>query len=307
MTNPVFNILLFISLFSIAGCGTDGTDASIYRIDGVMTVDGRTRTYLLNLPPHYYEQTENVPLVIGLHGTGGKATQFERDYKFTEKANSAGFMVVYPEGVRSNGVLGVRTWNAGTCCDYAKDNNVDDVEFIRELIDYIIANFNIDPKRVYVTGMSNGGMMAYRLACELPDKIAAIAAVSSTMVVAKPCDPSRAVPILHIHSIRDTKVPYNGGVGLRGYYFPPVDSVLDVWSSKDSCEMTGQVVVNNSDYRFTKWSACANDVTIEAYLTQDGGHAWPGGLQSGNWGDVPSIAVNANDLIWGFFQRFQLP
>jgi polyhydroxybutyrate depolymerase len=71
--------------------------------------------------------------------------------------------------------------------------------------------------------------------------------------------------------------------------------------------MTGEVVVNNSDYRFTKWSACTNDVTIEAYLTQDGGHAWPGGLQSGNWGDVPSTAINVNDLIWNFFQRFQLP
>jgi polyhydroxybutyrate depolymerase len=242
-----------------------------------------------------------------MHGTGGSANQFEFDYRFTEYANESKFIAVYPEGVRSNGILGLRTWNAGTCCDYAMDHQIDDVKFIRELIDALISDYNVDPKRVYATGMSNGGMMAYRLACEIADKIAAIAAISCSMMVSQPCQPARAVPILHMHSILDAKVPYSGGIGIGGYYFPPIDSVLNAWSTENLCSTTSQVIINNDQYTFTKWSSCENDATIEYYLTQDGGHAWPGGLKSRSAADNPSTVINANDLLWEFFQRYELP
>jgi polyhydroxybutyrate depolymerase len=308
MTNSIFIVFVFVSLFLFTHCdNNEPVVAKSYRFYKTMSVDGRARTYLLNLPPRYYDRDSSVfSLVIGLHGTGGKASQFELDYGLTEKAKDEGFIVVYPEGVQSNGVLGVRTWNAGKCCDYANDNNVNDVLFIRELIDKLVAAYRINSKRVYVTGMSNGGMMAYRLACEMPDKIAAIAAVSSTMIVAEPCHVSRPVPVLHMHAMLDTKVPYAGGVGIGGYYFPPVDSVLNAWSSENACAVAGEVVVDNADYRFTRWSACDGGVTIECYLTRDGGHAWPGGSRSSAWADTPSVAINANDLLWEFFERYEL-
>jgi len=308
MTNLIFSLTFFIAIVVFTSCedaSPDPEPAQTYRVNGQMTVDGRARTYLLNLPPRYYADSSKFSLVIALHGAGGKASQFEQDYGFTNKANDAGFIVVYPEGVQSNGVLGLRTWNAGTCCDYALENHIDDVNFIRALIDSLVIRYRVEPRKIYATGMSNGGMMAYRLACEMPEKIAAIAAVSATMVVAQPCDPSLPVPILHMHAALDAKVPYQGGIGLRGYYFPPVDSVLAVWSAKDACSETAPVVVQNNQYKFTSWSACGDDAVIECYLTADGGHAWPGSSKAGRRGDTPSTAINANDLIWEFFQRFE--
>lgn len=271
-----------------------------YRINGTMIVDGMRRTYLLNLPPDYYNDSTQFALVIGLHGLGGSATQFENDYSFSEKANSAGFIAVYPEGVPSKGPLELRSWNAGNCCDYAMQHNVDDVKYISQLIGRLKANYRIG--KVYVTGMSNGAMMAYRLACEIPEKIAAIAPVSGTLIASQPCNPAHSVPVLHIHSAIDTKVPYNGGTGLAGYYFPPVDSGLHVWSEFNSC--TGDPLkIRDSAFTLSKWIDNTGNVMMECYLTDDGGHAWPGGLQSTSGADLPSTAINATDVIWDFFQH----
>lgn len=309
MIQLIFNpLIFFFALVTLAGCDdNDQPDEQKYRFEGTLTVEGRVRSYLVNLPSNYYDDESTLPLVIGMHGTGGSATQFEIDYRFSEFANTEQFIAVYPEGVQNNGFLGLRTWNAGTCCDYAMTEKIDDVAFISKLIDTLILTYNVDPKRVYVTGMSNGGMMAYRLACEISDKIAAVAIVSCSMVVAESCHPSRAVPILHMHSVLDAKIPYTGGIGIGGYYFPPVDSVLQVWAAENSCSATPQVLINNNDYKLTTWSSCENNATIEFYLTQDGGHAWPGGLKSRSGADTPSKVINANELLWDFFQRYKLP
>ena len=278
-----------------------------YRFSESMTVDGLTRTYLLNLPPDYYTSSD-LSLIIAMHGGGGDAIQFETSSELTEKANASGFVVVYPEGVMSTGPLGVRTWNAGGCCAYASDENIDDVDFISQLTDKLVASYKIDPRKVYATGHSNGGMMAYRLACEIPEKITAIAANGCSMVVTEPCSPSRPVPVLHMHSVLDTRVPYTGGfgTGLSNAYFPPLDSVLDVWSLNNSCTMT-QVVVDNNEYKLTRWSECNHEASIQYYLTYDGGHAWPGGSAGGPNSDTPSEVIAANDLLWDFFQQYRLP
>jgi len=279
-----------------------------FRISSTMVVDGRTRSYTVNLPPNYYEAS-NFSVVIALHGGGGSGDQFETSSKLTLKANASTFIVVYPDGVKSPGILGVQTWNAGACCNYARDNNINDVKYISELIDKLVIDFKINPKKVYATGHSNGGMLAYRLACEIPHKISAIAPNAATMVITQPCATTRPVPILHMHSILDQNVPYTGGVGtgVSQTYNPPIDSVLHVWQLKNQCAQPAKVVVANSNYRFTKWYDCINNVSIHYYLTKDGGHAWPGGLPGGPNSDVPSTAINANDLMWDFFQQYQLP
>lgn len=302
----LFTLVLICSLSSFIG-GCDRDDDPVFRFYETITVDGLARTYLLNLPPVYFDSSD-FSLVIAMHGGGGYADQFESTSKLTEKANASGFIVVYPEGVKSTGQLEARTWNAGTCCVYASNNNIDDVKFITQLIDHLLANYKIDAKKIYATGHSNGGMLSYRLACEVADKIAAIAPNGCSMVVTQPCEPSRAVPVLHMHSVLDEKVPYTGGVGLTGVYYPPIDSVLNAWSLSDSCTTTSQVLTDNDEYKFTKWSDCSDDVTIEYYLTQDGGHGWPGGLPGGTENsDTPSTVINANDLLWDFFQQYQLP
>lgn len=301
-----FSCLLCNLLLIFAQC--ENSDLHVertYRFQSSITIDGRERTFIVNLPPDYYENSGPLPLVIGLHGTGGSAEQFERDYGLTQRADNFGFIVVYPNGVRSDGTLKLRTWNAGACCDYAIKNNIDDVKFIRELISQLISDYKVNFKKVYVTGMSNGGMMAYRLACEIPDKIAAIAPVSCSMMVKKYCNPSRPVPILHIHSALDEKIPYSGGVGLGAYYYPPIDSVLRIWSSNNVCA-DAEVLVDDNRYKHTR-SNCAGTVTIECYVTQDGGHSWPGGLKPRDRSDEPSVVINASDLIFDFFKRYELP
>lgn len=308
MIRMAFNLSFLLLLLVISACEDTGhSDEQQYRIHGTLTVGSRVRTYLLNLPANYYDHQSRLPLVIGMHGTGGAASQFEVDYHFGDFANKSQFIAVYPEGIPTNGFLGVRTWNAGTCCDYAMAENVDDVAFIDTLIDTLISQYNVDPKRVYVTGMSNGGMMAYRLACEIPEKIAAIATISCSMVVAEPCHPSRPVPILHLHSALDAKIPNQGGIGIGGYYFPPIDSVLQVWATENLCSPTPQVVINDNKFKLTVWSNCKDGTTVEYYLTEDGGHAWPGGSKSRAGADTPSQVIDANEQLWEFFQRFKLP
>lgn len=294
-------------LLLLAACDKqDGRDESDNRISGSIPVDGRWRTYTLILPENYSTGSD-FALVIAMHGGGGDADQFESTSKLTEKARASGFMVVYPEGVRSNGLLGLRTWNAGGCCEYAMDNNIDDVNFLSLLVDHLVVTYKINPKKVYATGHSNGGMMSYRLACELSDKIAAIVVSGCTMVVTRDCLPSRPVPVMHLHSILDSRVPYLGGIGISNVYYPPVDSGLMVWSGINGCLKKAVVLINNNDYKLTQWSDCQGQVTIQYYLTRDGGHGWPGGQAGGPFSDTPSKVINANDLLWGFFSQYQLP
>ena len=308
MTNRLLMISAFLIVTLLSSCSKNDSPVIIpvFRYSETMTVDDRDRTYILNLPPNYYEASD-FSLVIAMHGGGGDASQFETTSKLTEKANAANFIVVYPEGVKSTGLLEARTWNAGGCCDYARDNNIDDVKFISQLIETLVSDYKINPKRIYATGHSNGGMLAYRLACELSDKIAAIAPNGCSMVVTQPCNPSRSVPVLHMHSVLDSKVPYQGGIGITGAYYPPIDSVLNVWSINNSCPSAAQVIVDDFKYKFTKWSECNENADINYYLTKDGGHGWPGGLPGGPNSDTPSTVINANDLLWDFFQQYQLP
>lgn len=306
----LLRIIFVASSLTIFSCRKEKSTNpdNVFRFASSITVDGKERTYILNLPPNYYEET-GFSLVIGLHGGGGSGEQFESSTELTTKANAANFIVVYPDGVRGNGLLAARTWNAGGCCDYASENSINDVKFISAMIDQLIAEYKINPKKVYATGHSNGGMLSYRLACELSNKIAAIGPNASTMVVTQPCNASRAVPILHMHSVLDQNVPYLGGTGsgVSKHYNPSLDSVLNEWQRRNQCSQPAKLVIDNSSYKLTKWFDCSNNVSMHYYLTKDGGHSWPGGKAGSIIGDTPSKAINANDLLWEFFQQHQLP
>jgi len=222
---------------------------------------------------------------------------------FSSKADASNFLVVYPNGRK----FLTQTWNAGTCCGNSVTFNVDDVGFIVKMIDSLKANYNIDTTRIYLTGASNGGMMAYRLAYERADLFAAVALVATTMVVTSPCIPSRPVPILHIHSMPDTRVPYYGGygTGYAGVYMPPIDSVIGVWASNDTCTGTLDTIYHVGGAVGKKWMNCSSCSEVLIYTTTDGGHSWPGGNQTAN-GDPVSTQLNATDLIWNFFSQHSL-
>ena len=305
MKSLALKLLLTLMPFSFMSCEKGGEEHS-FSVRGKLTIDGLERIFIVDLPPHYYDSA-GFDLVIALHGTGGSAEQCKRDYGWTAKAAQAGFIVVYPDGVRSNGPLGIRTWNAGDCCDYAQEMNINDVGFISALIDELVAHYRVNPSRVYVAGMSNGAMLTYRLACELPGKVAAIASVSGTLITKAPCNPSRPVPLLHIHSALDTLVPYPGGIGVGGYYFPPVDSALQVWVDIAGCAHPPVTITDNNMYAAIRWTGCREGSTVIRYLTNDGGHSWPGGHKPRPGADEPSTAFNATDIIWDFFLQYALP
>jgi polyhydroxybutyrate depolymerase len=318
---PALARLLFacataFSILSACGGGGGSSDTTttptpaVYRfVDQSLVVDARTRTYTLNLPPNYYEAgTGSVPLVIALHGGGGSAAQFESSSLLTTKANAANFAVVYPNGSSSGG-LGLNTWNGGGCCGSAVTNQVGDVNFIRQLIIELGNKHRIDLRRVYATGHSNGGIMSYRLACELSDRIAAIAPNAAALMV--PCStPARAVPLLHMHSKLDAHVPIAGGFGngLAGVSFPPLSTAIARFVSLNACSAP-PTVTTNLPLSWTRetYAPCSGGSRVESLITEDGGHAWPGGLPGSANGDTPSLSISANDELWAFFQRFALP
>lgn len=177
---------------------------------------GIERSYLIHTPDESVMRNGPVPLVLVLHGGGGNADNAERMTGFTEKAQKEGFIVVYPDGSgRFRDKL--LTWNAGHCCGYAMERDADDTSFVRALIDRLIENHPVDPRRVYATGMSNGGMMAHRLGRELSGKLAAIAPVVAT-VFGDEKRPTHPVSALMVNGMLDKSVPHEGGPpgGQRG-------------------------------------------------------------------------------------------
>lgn len=265
-----------------------------------ITVGEEKRTYLVHLPTGYTGTTD-LPLIIAMHGGFGDAFGIENQSQLSLTADAENFIVVYPEGVQG-GALNIRTWNAGTCCGFASNNNIDDVGFIDALLDTIVDQYSIDTSRIYATGMSNGGLMAYRLACELSNKIVAIAPVASSMSMPN-CSPFQAVPVIHFNSYVDSNIPYLGGVGdgPSNYFHPSQDSIMNVWATINNCTILNDIIVDNTQYTLTKWTDCHSGTEIHHYLTQDGGHSWPGGVAT--IGDPVSAYINANDLMWSFFQN----
>lgn len=244
-------------------------------------------------------------LVIAMHGGFGSANNIQNQSQLSLKADTANFIVVYPEGVQG-GALNIRTWNAGWCCGYASNNNIDDVGFIDQLIDTMLARYNIDSTRIYATGMSNGGFMSYRLACELSHRIAAIAPVAASMSVTS-CSPVRSVPIISFHSYQDSNVPYEGGVGTgpSNHYNAPQDSVIDAWAQMNTCQSLRDTIHQGSDFTEIHWMDCGCSSEIIQLVTEDGGHSWPGG-NSTVVGDPTSQVVDANYRMWEFFQEHSL-
>jgi len=266
--------------------------------------DGYDRTYLVHLPTGYTGTTD-LPLIIAMHGGFGNAFNIENQSQLSLKADTENFIVVYPEGVKG-GFLNIRTWNAGWCCGFSSSSNIDDVGFIDSLLNILNSQYSIDTNRIYATGMSNGGFMAYRLACELSNRIAAIAPVASSMSMTS-CTPIRSVPVISFHSYSDSNVPYLGGVGSgsSNHYNPPQDSVMNAWANINNCGIINDTIINNTQYTLTKWTNCECSTEIHHYITQDGGHSWPGGVQTGT-GDPVSNFINATDLMWPFFQQHSL-
>lgn len=308
----LIKLIIVVSCF-LTACSKDDNKPGDkpFSINGSLVQDGKTRNYLVHLPTAYYDNSNKLPLVLGFHGGGGSPENFQDQSNLNTKADAEGFIIVYPEALPNPGTLQVKSWNAGKCCaQNALTLNVDDVGFVSKLIDELITKYRVDSKKVYATGHSNGAMLCYRLANELSTKIAAIAPNAGNIQTRTAYAPSRNVPVIHINSKLDQNVIYLGGIsqGPSGHYNPPVDSCLDVVAQRASCTQFKQLKQSFPLYSIYEWKSC-NPATFEVmlYLTEDGGHSWPGGNKGSENGDEPSKAFVNNDIIWEFLKQYSLP
>jgi polyhydroxybutyrate depolymerase len=277
-----------------------------------ITMGKLERTYLVHVPPKYDRNTP-VPVVLIFHGGASNAEQMVRFCGLNVTADEAGFLAVYPSG--SGRLPAALTWNGGNCCGYAAAQNIDDVAFVRAILDDLAAAAKIDTKRVYATGMSNGAIFCYRLADELSERIAAIAPVSGTMG-SETCHPARPVPVIHFHGTADEFVLFGGGAGpksLSKTNFFSVEHTIRQWVKADGCPEQPTI---------TKLPDKAHDGTtvtrksfgpgkagaeVVLYVVEGGGHTWPGRTPRLDLLGKSTKNISANDLMWAFFKKHPLP
>lgn len=269
-------------------------------------IAGLERSYLVHIPLAIVAGSP-LPVVLVFHGGGGNAENAAHMTGFDSLADKSGFLAVYPNGTgRLDDAL--LTWNAGECCGYAMQNHIDDVGFIRALLQDLRSVVAIDDKRIYATGMSNGALMAYRLACELSDQIAAIGPVSGTLNFPA-CAPAQPVSVIHFHGTADQHIPYEGGNGpesLTDTNFASVESSIQFWVANDRCG-SSPARETFADIVRTTYQDCASGTGVELYTIQAGGHAWPGGTSGWEGGDAPTRTISASQLIWDFFAAHPKP
>lgn len=277
-----------------------------------LEVEGRTRTAIVHVPPEYEEKTPT-PLVLVLHGA---ATNAKITVPFTgmnEKADEAGFIAVYPNGTgRPNARL--FTWNSGGFVGAQGDRKANDVTFTSALLDELESRLNVDKKRIFATGMSNGGMMCHRLAAELSDRIAAVAPVSGTLGIQE-VKPSRPVPILHFHGTADTIVPYNGPKARSALFvsFESVAETIRVWREVDECPEEPKVedlpdkADDGTTVKRMTYGPGKDGAEVVLIEITGGGHTWPGRKTVAKFLGNSTEDISANDLIWEFFEKHPLP
>jgi polyhydroxybutyrate depolymerase len=282
-----------------------------------LTVDGLERTYIAHVPPSYDSKTQ-LPLVVMLHGGGGTAKAAMWETEWTEKADKAGFLAVFPNAMsrdpsrRSSFAKNPQLWNDGSDRFYPGQKAPDDVGFITAIFDDLSARFIVDKRRVFVTGFSNGASMSFRVGAELSNRIATIAPVAGACWL-EPVTLERPVPMLYITGKADPLNLIEGGVPklatgdsdrVRAKPKPPVRESILKWARALGCPET-TASVSDADGVHTETYSPGRDGAKVVYITVDGlGHTWPGGrslLPEGMVGGT-SYKIKATDVIWDFFQ-----
>lgn len=283
-----------------AGAGATAAPAEGTVVTGALVWEGRTRTYRVFVPSTYEPGTP-APLVLGLHGGFGSGEQFQRDNGLNRALTQRGMLGVFPDGVHGPG-RGIRTWNAGNCCGWSAASGVDDVGFLAALVAKVERRYDVDPARRYALGHSNGAMMSYRLACELPGTFAAIGVVEGAIDDTHPCRSRHRMNVLIIHGRQDTNVPWDGGVGTGSSRvdYASVPQALDRWQRIDHCDGTWTATTAGA-LRTKDADGCDPGGAVRLRALADGNHEWPGGADRAFVAGSPSDALDATADALDFF------
>lgn len=314
-------VILAMALVSITACSprkrreqASGIAAGNHEI--VLRHDGRRRTYLVHVPPG--AQAAPLPVLLAFHGGGGNTAGFQQYAELDRVADRERFLVVYPNGT---GPLPSRllTWNAGDgCCGYALKNNTDDVGFAAAVVADLERRARIDRKRVYATGHSNGAILSHRLAAERAGFVAAIAPVAGSLDL-RSFAPSRAVPVLQVHSVDDPRALYAGGLGPpfpgteNRVFHQPVQGGLDRWIVANGCSTradTTAVKLGTQSATLLTWRGCRGGAEVAHWKLTGSGHGWPGESPPPGGEGVAgpqTRLIRAADEVWLFVSRFRLP
>ncbi|MGA2064878.1 MAG: PHB depolymerase family esterase [Thermoguttaceae bacterium] len=264
------------------------------------------RSYLVHIPPKY-DAKKPTPVVLVLHGAGTNGQITVPFCGLNKKADEAGFIAAYPNGTGLAGLMLI--WNAGGF--QAKGNGkADDVAFIAKVLDDLATVANVDPKRVYATGISNGGMMCYRLAAELSDRIAAIAPVAGTMAIDN-YNPKRPVPVMHFHGTADRLVPPGGPGGRTPKFlgFKSLEDTIKVAVKANGCpkepktEKLPDKAGDGTTVTKKTYGPGKDGAEVVLFLIEGGGHTWPGQQPPVGFLGKSTKNISANDLIWEFFKK----
>jgi polyhydroxybutyrate depolymerase len=260
-------------------------------INDSININGIYRSFITYIPL-INQPSEPTPLVFNLHGMSSNALQQMIYGDFRGIADTANFIIVHPQGLLN--ITGETHWNLG-------QSSVDDIGFLNSLYSYIVSNYNINLDKVYSTGMSNGGYMSYFLACNMSDKIAAIASVTGAMgsFTQLNCNPTHPTPVMEIHGTADSNVLFN-----------EIFNGLEYWRDYNNCNLIADTTVI-LDFNFEDLSSVEhivynngdNGVTTELFKIINGGHTWPGSSISIG---ATNYDIDASIEIWKFFSRYDI-
>jgi polyhydroxybutyrate depolymerase len=258
-------------------------------------VDRRVQAHV----PAAYDVTKPTSLILNFHGYTSNGGQQAAVSGMSSRSDKAGYVVLYPEGTGNPS-----GFNGGGCCGMAASRMVDDIGFTRAIIDEAKSRLCIDDKRVFAAGFSNGGFMSQRIACELGDRVAAIAAVSAPLALpaGETCKPARPIPVLTFHGTSDNTVPYPGDSGSG---WPSATTSFAGWAMRDGCtDAAPAQTYQKGDVTCLTYQHCGGGAEVTLCTVQGGGHAWPGSVIP-----LPGTTqnINASDTMWAFFEAHPLP
>lgn len=247
---------------------------------------GLARTYRIHIPARY-DPAEPAPLLVALHGGGMDRLGDDGFDGLARQSDYHGFIAVYPEGWAAPGKGQRASWNAGDCCGAARERKVNDVGFIQEVVANAFRQVSIDRERIYAAGVSDGGMMAYRLACDLPHLFRGVASVGGADVSGK-CAGDKPVSVLHFHAKNDPRVP-----------LASARATAVKWARLNDCSDKPRRVLEKDGAYCEAYSYCRRQTEVQMCVTDTGGHSWPGARARAG-AAAPSQAISATESMWGF-------